>query len=118
MAYSFRGLVPYHHGREHGSHAGRHGAGELAEISTSGSAGSRERTMGLSFWDLKAHPHSNSSSNKAIPTSTRPHLLVAPFPVGQSFKHVHPWRPPLFKPPQFLCLKGRCEMNSSDFMIS
>ena len=35
LAYSFRGLVHYHHGRKHGSTQARHGAGEGAESSTS-----------------------------------------------------------------------------------
>ena len=35
MDYSFRGLVHYHHGEKHGSHAGRHGVAERTESSTS-----------------------------------------------------------------------------------
>jgi hypothetical protein len=39
-------------------HTGRHGAGEVAECSTSGSAGGRERDTdtSLGFWNPKAHP--------------------------------------------------------------
>ena len=35
LAYSFRGLVHYHHGREQGSRNGSHGAATLAEIAES-----------------------------------------------------------------------------------
>ena len=44
LAYSFRGSVHYHHGGMHGGwQAGRHGAGEGAERSISGSTGRRKR---------------------------------------------------------------------------
>lgn len=43
MAYRFRSLVHYHHGRKHGSMKGRHGAREDAKNYTSSLAGNRER---------------------------------------------------------------------------
>ena len=39
----FRGLVHYCHGRKQGGIIDGHGSGEVAESSTSGSAGSRKR---------------------------------------------------------------------------
>ena len=50
----------------------------------------------LSIGALKARPH-----NDTLP-STRPHLLIVPFPMGQAFKHMNLWRPHVFKPPQII----------------
>ena len=43
LGYRFRGLVHY----QHGGQSGRHVAGEVAESSTSRSAGSRKTATGL-----------------------------------------------------------------------
>jgi hypothetical protein len=47
-------------------HAGRHETGEVADSSTSGSAGSRKILR-------------KTSSNKATPTQSRPHCLLVPY---------------------------------------
>ena len=54
-------------------------------------------TLGIAWafiWDLKACLHSD------ILSSTRPHLLILPHPMGQAFKHMNLWGPYLLKPPQ------------------
>ena len=48
-------------------HTGKHGAGEVAERSTSRFS-SKESNTGLSFWNIKAHPLGHTCSNKATPT--------------------------------------------------
>jgi hypothetical protein len=49
----FRGLIQYHHGREHGAKpACRPGAGEVAETSTSGLAVSRKQVSLLAWLEL------------------------------------------------------------------
>jgi hypothetical protein len=54
---------------------------------------------GLNFsrGDDKALTHSDT-----LPP-TRPHLLIAPHPMGQAFKHMTLWGANLFKPPQSAC---------------
>jgi hypothetical protein len=76
LAYSFEGSVHYHHGRKHGSCAGRHGVEEphiLEEFYILMFQEARRRLChtgwSLSIGNFKAHPHGN-----ALPP-TRPHLL-------------------------------------------
>jgi hypothetical protein len=72
-------------------HAGKTCAGEVAESSTSGSAGIRRSQWttvpGLRFWDLKAHLQWHTSSENIIVTPIRSQLLVAPLLGDQTFKH-------------------------------
>ena len=81
----FRGSVPIVMvGSTAQWHAERHGAGEGAESSTSGSAGRRKWT-GMSFWDFEAYPlvthifqQSYPYSKAILPNSATPcggHLL-------------------------------------------
>jgi hypothetical protein len=72
---------------------GRHIAGK-AESSTSSSKGSQEQTVSQTARRVQNPPTKrHTSSNKATPTSTRPHLLIVPLP-----------RPSIFKLPY--CLMG------------
>ena len=84
-------------------HAGRCGAGG-AESSTSWAPG---RNIVLHCTELEHRrpqtppPQWHTSSNKTTPTPTKPYLLIVPFPIDQTFKHMCLWGPCLFKPPQF-----------------
>ena len=77
-------------------------AGRL-KIPTSRSIGSRRTVRhtghSLSIGDLKACPYSST-----LP-STRPHLLIVPFSMGQAFKPMTLWGLFLFTPAQ-LCLRS------------
>jgi hypothetical protein len=66
LTYSFRGLVHYHHGKEHG------GEGmALAESYTLICRNKRNRTLlTIDFANLNAHPREHT-----LP-STRPYLLI------------------------------------------
>jgi len=79
----FRGSVHYHHGGKHGSvqpglvhkelrvlHPDQHAAGWGAHWAW------------LEHLNLKVHSQWHTSSNKATPTPTRPHLLIEPLPMG------------------------------------
>jgi hypothetical protein len=68
----FQGLSPSPLWQEAWWHTGRHGVGEVAESSTSGSAGSRKReALGLA-WVFENLPPSD------ILSPTRPHLRILP----------------------------------------
>ena len=69
LAYSFRGLVHYCHGRKHD---GRHGAGEGAKSSTSWSIGSRIESNTVARLEIL---RPQSSVPECHTSSTRPHLL-------------------------------------------
>ena len=92
LAYSFRGLVHYHHSRKHVS---THVDKVLEEVRVLHFDLKAERRMefhigqSLSTGDLKAIPH----SDKAITTPIRPHLFIVPFPVSQAFKHIYRAKP-------------------------
>ena len=66
--------------------ASRHGTGR-AESSTSCFEVSHKEVLhqggARALGDLKGQVH--TSSNKATPTSTRPHLLMVPLPMGQAY---------------------------------
>ena len=101
LAYRFRGLVHYCHGRKHGGMQADI-AREGAESSTSELEGRRKAFIGtgLSIWTLKAHP-----SDTLLPTG--PHLL----PQGHMSKWCHSLglRPFSFKPPHYkyiICMSG------------
>ena len=78
--------------------AGRHGAREGAESSMWIHRQQKETVChtgtSLSIYDLKDHPH-----NGTLPP-TRPHPLIVPLPMDQTFKHMSLRVPSLFKPPQ------------------
>jgi hypothetical protein len=102
MTYSFRSLIHCRHGGKHG----RVQADMVLERSLeSYILIHREQKetvyytgLSLNIGDLKTFLHSDTSSNKAIPTPTRPHLLMVPLSMGQAFKQSV--GPNLFKPPQ------------------
>jgi hypothetical protein len=53
LAYRFRGFIHYHHGCVHArQHAGKYDSGEVAESSTSGLAGNRERESHRAWFQL------------------------------------------------------------------
>jgi hypothetical protein len=86
-------------------HTGRHGAGEVAESSTSWSTGSRKRrcaTLGIAWAQETSKPtptvthflqQGHTYSNKTTPP-------IVPLYMGQAFKYMSPWGPFLFKPPR------------------
>ena len=83
----FRWSFHYYHG---GSwrHAGRHGAGVVAESPTS--CRQQEVVWGarhsLNIYEIsKPTPQWHTFSNKTTSTPTRPHLLIVPFPLGAIF---------------------------------
>lgn len=90
LAYSFRGLVPGHHGRKQ-----RDSAGSIDEKFTSLLA-CRETHIGhcMGFLNLKAHPKWHTSSNKTM--TSNPSQTI-PLAVDQAFKHKGAFS---FKPPQ------------------
>ena len=71
LAYSFRGLAHYPHGEEHGDTQ----TDMVAESSTSGSKGSKERaTLGWNgLFEPEHPPRLHTSSNKVTSTQTWPH---------------------------------------------
>jgi hypothetical protein len=73
---------------------GRHDAGEVAESSTSASAGRLTVGMAWAFGTLKHTPGDT-------PPPTRPHLLIVPLPIRL-------WGPSPFKPPQSSLEKILC----------
>jgi hypothetical protein len=97
LAYNFRGLVYYHHGRKHsGVQAAIMMEKELKVLHLDLQTGWRRLFYtghSLSIGDLKAHPHSDTLS------LTRSHLLIVPLPISQAFKHMSLLGPFLFKPP-------------------
>ena len=89
MAYSFRGLVLYCHGKKHsGTQAVLVLYRQLS--STSGSAGSRKRNMPLG---LALAPEAPKPIPSDILTLIRPHLLMESLPISL-------WGPFLLKSPQ------------------
>ena len=85
LAYSFRGLVHYHHGRKHGSIQADMVLEEPRILHLDPKAPRRRLSFhtgqSLNIESLKAHSHSDT-----LPP-TRPHLPVVPLPVGQALKH-------------------------------
>ena len=98
LAYRFRGfksLFHYHHGGKHSSVQ----AAMVLEMEPRvlHLIHRQQKTVcltwhSLSIYDFKACPHSDA----LLPT--RPHLIIAPLPMGQTFKHISLWRPYLHKP--------------------
>lgn len=85
FAYSFRGLVHYHHVGDHGSmQAWCWRNSWESYILICKHRRKREPGPGMSFWNLKAHFQQHTSSIKATPPS--PSLMSQ-------------WGPFLFKPP-------------------
>jgi hypothetical protein len=93
LAYSFRGLVHYHHG-------GSMAASRLTWCWRRSWKfyilihRQQKRTVSHTGRSLSTYPQSpppqwHSSSNKATPTLTRPHLLIVPLLMGQAFKHMN-----------------------------
>jgi hypothetical protein len=51
----------------------QHGAGEgtkILHLDPQAAGRERDTVLGLSIWNLKAHPHDNISSKNAIPPNT------------------------------------------------
>jgi hypothetical protein len=73
-------------------HAGRHGA-RGAESFITWSKGNQEESLFCCGQSLSIepylHPQCHTSCNKTTPTPTRPHLLIVPFPKGQSYWNHH-----------------------------
>ena len=74
--------------------AGRHGAGEGAEISTSWLAGNKKWSVLLGMtWSYRRSQSFASTVthffNKTTPTPTRPHLLIVQLPLGAHFQSNH-----------------------------
>ena len=75
LAYRFRGLVHHHHsGKHEGMQADMVLEKELRVLHLDPQGSGKE---------LKYY-----SPNKAIPTPTRPHLLIVTLSINQAFKHV------------------------------
>jgi hypothetical protein len=95
MAYSIRGLVHDHQGRKHsGVQVDMVLEKELRVLYPGWQeAGSDSDILArLELLRPQSLPPSDTPSNKAIPTTKRPHLLIVPLPMGLS-------EPFLFKPP-------------------
>lgn len=80
VAYNFRGLVHDYHREDCSSR--KYGSGAIAkntkDLQVTGRGRELETGPGMGFWNLKALHTSklHTSYNKAMPTSTRPHLFI------------------------------------------
>jgi hypothetical protein len=93
LAYRFRGSVHYHHGRKHGS-IQADVVLEESRVLYFESKAARNRLAArkrISFtlgggWS-RPFSQGRTSSNKATPTPTKPHLLIVPLSMGQAYSN-------------------------------